>query len=485
MSRDGFRVAIIGAGASGICAAIKLAECGIENVEIFEKGHDVGGTWRDNTYPGLTCDIPSHLYRYSFAPNPDWSREYAPAAEIHAYLKGVAGRYGILDKIQLATGVRTATFKDRRWHVTTDNGHQGTFDAVVAATGILHKAVVPDIEGSSSFRGASFHSSKWNHTAAIDGRRVGIIGTGSTAVQIISAIVDQAKSVTLFQRTPQWIINVENRIFSEESKAAFRQNPKKMQDIYDGLAETFNLKFAAALVGQNDEGYAEMARACRDYLENSVRDPDLRRRLTPNYKVGCKRLIVSSSFYDAIQRPNARLIDARITRIEETGVRTEDGELHGLDLLVYATGYDPFAFFRPIEIFGRDGQSLDAAWADSCRAHRSVTVPGFPNLFFVGGPNSPIGNFSYLMTAEVQVGYITECLKLLRDQRFSEIEPTEEATEAFNAELAAAMPNTVWATGGCQSWYLDKAGRIVTWPWSYERFKDDLSKPRLEEYTLK
>jgi len=483
--RDDLRVAIIGAGASGICAAIKLAECGIQNVEIFEKARDVGGTWRDNTYPGLTCDIPSHLYRYSFAPHPDWSREYAPGAEIHGYLKDVAKRHGVLDRVQIANGVKKASFEAGRWHVTAEKGDQGFFDAVIVATGILHRAVMPEIEGRETFKGASFHSSKWDHNAVIDGQNVGIIGTGSTAVQIISAVVDRARSVTLFQRTPQWIINVENRVFPEEMKAAFREHPKKMQDLYDNLAEIFNLKFAASLVGQNDAGYAEMARACREYLENGVRDPDLRRRLTPNYKVGCKRLIVSSTFYDAIQRPNARLVDAGIAGVEETGVRTVDGELHELDVLVYATGFDPFVFFRPAEILGRDGRSLDAAWTSSCRAHRSVTVPGFPNLFFIGGPNSPIGNFSYLMTAELQISYAVECLKLLREGMFREIEPTEAATDAFNAELASAMPNTVWATGGCHSWYIDKGGRVVTWPWSYERFKSDLSKPRLEEYLVR
>ncbi|HEX7922470.1 MAG TPA: NAD(P)/FAD-dependent oxidoreductase [Bradyrhizobium sp.] len=484
MAKDPFRVAIIGAGASGICAAIKLAECGITDFEIFEKAADVGGTWRDNTYPGLTCDIPSHLYRYSFAPNPNWSREYAPGAEIHAYLKGVAKRYGVLEKIHLGNGVKAAAFEQGRWHVTAENGECRTFDAVIAATGILHKAVLPEIEGRDQFAGASFHSSQWDHNTPIAGRRIGIIGTGSTSVQIISAIVDEARSVTLFQRTPQWILNVENRFFTEEAKAGFRENPARMQEIYDGLGESLNLKFAAALVGDNDDGYAEMARACRNHLETAVRDPDLRRRLTPDYKVGCKRLIVSSTFYEAIQRPNARLVDSGIGHIEATGVRTTDGELHEVDVLVFATGYDPFAFFRPTEILGRDGQRLSDAWEVSCRAHRSVTVPGFPNFFLIGGPNSPIGNFSYLMTAEVQIGYVMECLKLLQQGSFSEMEPTLGATAAFNTELANALPHTVWATGGCRSWYLDKSGTVVTWPWNYERFKSDLSAPRLEEFLV-
>jgi cyclohexanone monooxygenase len=485
MARRDLRIAIIGAGASGIGAAIKLADRGIDNVEIFEKADDVGGTWRDNTYPGLTCDVPSHLYRYSFAPNPNWSREYAPGGEIHAYLKDVAKRHGVFQKVQLANGVRKASFEDSRWHVVAENGDRGLFDAVVVATGILHRPVMPDIAGRDSFAGASFHSARWDHSAVLDGRRVGIIGTGSTAVQITSALVDRVKSLSLFQRTPQWIVKVENRFFSDAKKAEFRNNPQKMDGLYNYLADVFNFRFAASLVGENDAGYAEMVRACRENLENSVHDPELRRRLTPNYKVGCKRLIVSSSFYDAIQRPNARLVDARIEKVQEKGVRTVDGELHEFDVLVYATGFDPFAFFRPAEILGRGGQSLDAAWADSCRAHRSLTVPGFPNLFLIGGPNSPIGNFSYLMTAELQIGYAVECINLLRDGTCREIEPTEEATRRFNDELAKAMPNTVWVTGGCHSWYLDKAGNVVSWPWTFERFRADLAKPRLEEYSLR
>ena len=481
-SNASFKVAIIGAGASGIATAVYLQRAGIA-FTVFERAGDVGGTWRDNTYPGLSCDVPSHLYRYSFAPNAEWSHEYSPAAEIHAYFRNVAEELGIIEKVRLSSEVTKAEFVgEGLWRITTTKGDEGLFNAVIAATGVLHKPVLPDIDGRDSFAGASFHSSRWNHDVALAGKRVGIIGTGSTATQILPAIVDEVASVSLFQRTPQWIVNVPNNPFPEEKKTAFRDEPQKMADLYDHLNNVFNQRFAASLVGENDEGLAEMARACRQNLEDNVHDVDLRRRLTPSYQAGCKRLIVSDKFYPAIQSPNARLVDTRIARIESPGVRTSDGLLHELDVIVYATGFDPFAFFRPAVIVGRNGLSLNERWKESCQAYRSVAVPGFPNLFFIGGPNSPIGNFSFLRTAEVQIGYVTKLVKLLAEGAHREVEPTEEATDAFNAEVEQAIKHTVWVTGGCTSWYFDKRGKVVSWPWSYGRFEADLKQPRMEEF---
>jgi cyclohexanone monooxygenase len=476
-----FRVAIVGAGASGIAMAASLQRAAIP-FELFERADDVGGTWRDNTYPGLACDVPSHLYRYSFAPNPDWTHEYSPGAEIHGYFRGVAESRGILDRIRFSSNVvRIAYDGDGTWRVETKHGDQGRFNAVVLATGILHKPVLPKIAGLADFAGASFHSSQWDHGQSLTGKRVGIIGTGSTATQILPAIVDQVAQVSLFQRTPQWIIAVPNNALPEEKKAAFRRDPAKMKALYEFLNDIFNQRFAASLVGENPDGLAEIDRLCRENLEINVHDAELRRRLTPSYQPGCKRLIVSDKFYPAIQRPNARLIDTPITRIEAGGVRTEEGALHELDILVYATGFDPFAFFRPTEIIGRDGQSLNELWKGSCSAYRSVAVPGFPNLFLIGGPNSPIGNFSYLRTAEVQIGYIEQLIADLAAGTYRQIEPTQEATDNFNDEIAAAMKETVWVTGGCTSWYYDRQGKVVSWPWTYARFEASLRHPRFDE----
>lgn len=484
MKQASFRVAIIGAGASGIAMAVNLKRAGIPFV-IFERADDVGGTWRDNTYPGLACDVPSHLYRFSFAPNAEWSHEYSPGGEIHAYFRGVAEKLGIMEHVRFSSEVKEARFiGEGQWQITTVKGSAGLFNAVVAASGILHKAVLPNIEGRDSFAGTAFHSSQWNHDISLAGKRVGIIGTGSTATQILPAIVDQVGSVSLFQRTPQWILNVPNNRFTDEKKQAFRTEPNKMAELYNHLNFIFNERFAASLVGENDEGLDEMARMCRENLEQNVHDPELRNRLTPSYQAGCKRLIVSDKFYPAIQRENAHLVDTPITRIEPDGVRTNDGVLHGLDMIVYATGFDPFAFFRPATIVGRNGVSLNERWQESCQAYRSVAVPEFPNLFFVGGPNSPIGNFSYLRTAEVQIGYVMELIKRLAEGNYREVEPTQEATDAFNAEVEQAITRTVWVTGGCTSWYFDKRGKVVSWPWSYGRFQSDLKQPRMEEFKV-
>lgn len=481
MGSTPFRVAVIGAGASGIATGVRLKQAGIA-FDIFERADDVGGTWRDNRYPGLACDVPSHLYRYSFAPNAEWTHEYAPAAEIHAYFRKVAEDLGILAHVRLSNEMKTAEYAgDGLWRLVTSQGDQGLYNAVILATGILHQAVLPEIPGRDSFAGAAFHSARWDQSLDIAGKRVGIIGTGSTATQILPAIVDQVASVSLFQRTPQWISPVPNNTFSEEKKKQFRDNPQKMSELYAFLNDVFNNRFASALVGANDEALAEMARACRENLENNVHDPDLRRRLTPNYQTGCKRLIVSDRFYPAIQKDNAHLVDTPIAGIEPGGVRTKDGELHELDVIVYATGFDPFAFFRPAVITGRDGVTLNERWKDSCQAYRSVAVPEFPNLFFIGGPNSPIGNFSYLRTAEVQIGYAMQLVQMLADGAHREVEPTREATAAFNAEVAEAIRHTVWATGGCTSWYFDRQGNVVSWPWTYARFEADLSKPRIAE----
>lgn len=481
MGRKPFRVAIIGAGASGIAMAISLQRAAIP-FEIFERAADVGGTWRDNSYPGLACDVPSHLYRYSFAPNAEWTHEYAPGAEIHRYFRGVAEEHGIIGRIRFSSEVvRIAYEGEGEWHIETRQGDEGRFNAVVLATGILHKAVLPKIEGMADFAGVAFHSSRWDNGRSLAGKRVGLVGTGSTATQILPAIVDEVAEVSLFQRTAQWIVGVPNKEFPEEKKEAFRKDPQKMKNLYEFLNDVFNQRFAASLVGENDEGLAEIDRLCRENLNNNVHDPDLRRRLTPDYQPGCKRLIVSDKFYPAIQRSNAHLVDTPIARIEPEGIRTEDGRLHELDVIVYATGFDPFAFFRPAEIVGRDGESLNERWKDSCSAYRSVAVPGFPNLFFIGGPNSPIGNFSYLRTAEVQIGYVEQLIAELAAGNYKEIEPSQEATDRFNKDIAAAMKDTVWVTGGCTSWYYDKQGNVVSWPWTYARFEAGLKHPRFDD----
>jgi len=481
-TRLGLRIAVIGAGAGGIATAIRLRERGVSDVVIFEKAGEPGGTWRDNTYPGITCDVPSHLYRFSFAPNPDWSHKYSPGPEIQAYMRKVAADYGVEARIRLNSEVLSAAWRDGAWEIVTNQGPQGRFDAVITAVGILHHPALPDIEGLGDFAGAAFHTARWDHSIPLEGKRIGVIGTGSTAIQVVPAIVDRAAKVSLFQRTPQWILPEPNLPIAEEKRAAYRADPALLADQYAHLAQAFNGAFCAAVAGEAPDVYARMAQACLDNL-NTVADPELRARLTPDYRMGCKRLIVSSLFYPAIQRPDAELVTDPIARIEAGGVRTADGRLHDLDILVLATGFDAHHPFGDMRITGRSGRSLSETWAKGNVTYRGVTVPDLPNWFMLGGPNSPLGNFSFLMTAERQLDYVLQLVDLLVEGRAREITPKDEPTAAWTQALKDKLAGSIWASG-CRSWYFDPHGNVATYPWSYETFEAEMKAPVLADYAL-
>ncbi|MCK1715945.1 MULTISPECIES: NAD(P)/FAD-dependent oxidoreductase [unclassified Bradyrhizobium] len=475
------RIAVIGAGASGIAAAIRLREIGTDHVVVFEKAAEVGGTWRDNNYPGLTCDVPSHLYRYSFAPNPDWSHKYAPGSEIQAYVSGIADRFGVRSLIRFNHEMTEASWTGSGWRLQTNQGDQGEFDAVISAVGVLHHPSYPRIARLADFEGVSFHSARWDHSVALEGKRVGIIGTGSTAVQILPAIVDGVAKVSLFQRTAQWIFPEINSPTSEERKQAFRTDPSLMAQEYLRLAKLFNGAFCAALAGENPEVYEEMRLACLNNL-NTVAAPDLRSRLTPNYRVGCKRLIVSGLFYPAIQRPNAELVDDPILHAEPRGLVSQGGRLHELDVLVLATGFETHRPFGRAIVRGAGGHTLEEAWADGNITYRAVTTPGFPNWFMIGGPYSPIGNFSFLMTAERQISYVLQLVELLSSQARA-VAPRRDATLAYFNALKERAKTSIWASG-CRSWYIDAHGNIASYPWGYDVFERDMSKPVLSDYEV-
>lgn len=475
------KIAVIGAGASGIMAVVKLREIGQTDVQVFEKASELGGTWRDNRYPGVACDVPSHLYRYSFAPNAEWSRVCASGTEILAYLRNVADAHDVTRLITFGAEVSESRYADGKWTLTTTAGTFGPFDAVITAMGILRHPVLPAIEGLQSFGGDMFHTGRWNDDVSLEGKRVGIVGTGSTSTQIVPAIADRVSNLSLFQRTPQWILPLPNTPIPEDEKEAFRRDPALLQARYEQLGHEFNSKFAAAVVGKNPRVYERMVQLAHDNLENSVKDPALREKLRPDYKVGCKRLVMSDGFYAAVQKPNVDLVTDAIAHVEPQGVRTVDGKLHALDVLVLATGYDAHSTLFPMQLVGEAGLTIDEAWKDAHQAYLGVTIPGFPNFFMIGGPNSPIGNFSFLMTAEKQCEYAVSLIQLLAAGEIKALSPTVSAMEAFNAAVQEEMRETVW-TSGCRSWYMDKNGNISSWPWTYEHFEEVMTAPRLEDF---
>lgn len=474
------RIVIIGAGMAGILSAIKLREAGYHDFIIYEKADSLGGTWRENTYPGLACDVPAHLYTYSFEPNPTWSHVFAPGPEIRDYFENVAKKYGVVERVCFGEEVASCEFLDGRWRIRMKSRRTDQADVVIAATGVLHHPNLPNIPGLETFRGACFHSAKWDHSVPLDGKRVGVIGTGSTAIQITSALVDRVAKFKLFQRTAQWVLKLENTPYNEAERAVFAQDPKKIQAVREQL-QTFFDTFSAAVIDAESPQMKEIEAACLANLEQTVVDPVLREQLRPNYRAACKRLIMSPDFYEAIQHPHAELVVSGIEQVEPTGIRTKDGVLHELDVLVLATGFRADRFIRPAVVRGRGGVDLDTVWEDHPVAYLSIAIPDFPNFFMLNGPNGPVGNFSLIKIAEQQLHYILQLLDKIRNGECREISPRRGAAVEFEQARTEAAKKSIWATG-CKSWYLDKHGVPASWPWSTARFDAEMAAPKFEAY---
>ncbi|WP_162932536.1 flavin-containing monooxygenase [Solimonas sp. K1W22B-7] len=476
------RVIIIGAGMSGILMGIKLRAAGIESFEILEMGHKLGGTWRDNTYPGLCCDVPAHTYAYTFEPNWKWKGLYAEGAEIQAYFEHCADKYGITPFVRLDTRVTGVIRENGAWTVTTADGRRRLADVVVTCVGGLVHPKTPEIPGLDSFAGATFHSARWDHSVPLEGRRVGVIGTGSTAVQITSALAGKAGHFSLFQRTPQWVC----RNFEMRRPEWLRQLYRRMPSLAWATGRFQNLllenTFSRGVAG-NQTLMRPIEALCRANLDR-VRDPVLKASLTPDYRVGCKRLVFSDSFYEAIQRPATELVTSPIERIEPRGIVTRDGRLHPLDVLVAATGFHVMDYFRGMSVIGDEGQNIGETWAQTgAQAHRTVAVAGCTNFFMVIGPNSPVGNFSLTGVSETQVRYIMQCIALLRDAKARALVPRAEAQLRHNERLRRGMKGTVW-TSGCRSWYLDASGLPNVYPFVPQQFRRDMKRVEPEEFLV-
>ncbi|MFC6981106.1 flavin-containing monooxygenase [Microbulbifer taiwanensis] len=428
--------------------------------------------------------MPSHSYTYSFAPNPDWSRHLPPGPEVQAYFAKVTAEYKLADSIRFNEEIVSCVFEDGQWQLKSASGIEDRADFVIGATGVLHHPKFPQIPGADSFEGALFHSAQWDHSVPLDGKRIGVIGNGSTGVQIISALASRAQKLCHFQRTAQWIMPVENPEFSEAEKQAFREDAELLHRMQNDETLNANIeRFTQAIVDPESEAMQQIEAYVKSNLENSVTDPELRERLRPNYRAACKRLIYSPDYYQAIQHPNAQLVTDGIECIEPQGVRTKDGVLHELDVIVFATGFHADRFMRPMNVVGRDGVALNHVWSVRPTAYMAVSIPDFPNLFMLNGPNGPVGNFSLIEIAELQWNYISQLIEKVAGGECREVSASREALAQFDRERIAAARKTIFGTG-CNSWYLDAEGVPATWPWSRSRFAEEMQAPKLEAFEL-
>jgi cyclohexanone monooxygenase len=456
-ARPKHTVAVIGAGAGGIAMGIKLKRAGYD-FTIYEKSDGVGGTWRDNGYPGAACDVPSHLYSFSFELNPWWSRTYATQPEILAYLERCTDQYGIRSHLRTGVAITEARWgeTEQHWTLTTATGDIFTSDVVVSGLGMLNVPVVPDLPGAGRFQGRSFHSSRWDHSKALAGERVGSIGTGASAIQYVPAIAAEVEHLTVFQRTPIWITPRMDKPFTPEEQRRFARVPFaarihrwKIWWTYEGA------DFAAT-----SEQTTMQTELARSYLERKIEDPELRAKLTPDYPVGCKRPLISRNWLPALTRPNVRLVTEPIAEITEQGIRTADGEEHRLDTIIYGTGFRANEYLTAVDFYGREGRRLRDDWRDGAEAFLGLTVSGFPNLFLLYGPNTN-GVNSIIFMHEAQANYVMSALRTMRRRRIGALDVRTRVMDRYNRRIQRAMAGTVW-TAGCTNYFRLPSGKVVT-----------------------
>ena len=458
-------VLIIGTGFAGLGMGIRLKQAGFHDFAILEQADAIGGTWRDNHYPGAACDVPSYLYSFSFEPNPRWSRSFGAQGEILAYMNHCADKYGLRPHIQLNTEITRAAFDERAgiWEVRTRDGRTLRARALVSGCGGLSRPSYPDIPGLSSFAGKTFHSARWDHSYPLEGKRVGVIGTGASAIQIVPSIAPRVGKLDVFQRTPAWILPKADVAIPAGVKETFRRAPGLQQLARTAIYWLLEWRAYAFVVNPKLMKKAE-PQALR-YLAAQVRDPALRAKLTPAYTMGCKRILLSNDYFAAMQRENVALITDGIERITPAGVRTKDGREHPLDALVCATGFQAAEAVAPFEIRGRGGRELNAEWKAGAEAYLGTTVAGFPNLFLLVGPNTGLGHNSMVFIIESQVEYVLDAVRTMKAKKVQYVDVKPEVQQAYNERLQARMAKTVWSTGGCKAWYTTSDGKNTTlWP---------------------
>lgn len=461
-------VIVVGAGFGGLAAAHHLRTAGFDDVTLLERAGDVGGVWRDNVYPGAACDVPSVLYSWSFAPKTDWSHRYARQPEILDYIRDHARRSGLRDRVRTGADVTHARYDEpaRRWHVTLATGETLSADVLVSAVGQLSRPAVPRLPGFDTFAGPVFHSATWDHDVALAGRRVGVIGTGASAIQLVPAIVDRVGAMTVFQRSAPYVVPKPDGAYSRRQQHRFARHPRlhrATRQVVFHLSEQLNrtLDSDGRLAGV-------LHRAWQLHLRRQVPDPALRARLVPDYPLGCKRLLFSNDWYPALTRSHVDVVGDAITAVEPGGIRTADGRFHELDVLVLGTGFAATEFLVPMEVAGRDGVRLADAWEGGARAHLGLSVPGFPSFFVIYGPNTNLGGSSIIGMLEAQARYVVQAVREIAAH--GPLEVRADRAAAYDEEMQDRLAGSVWSS--CASWYRDPGGRITTnWPGTVTEYR--------------
>jgi len=453
-----FPIAIIGAGFAGIGTAIQLLKAGIDSFTIFERAGEIGGTWRDNTYPGAACDVPSHVYSFSFEPNPGWSRAFAESGEIWEYLQNVVDKWNLRSHLRLDTEIVDARFDEDAGSWTLTTSREETFNARVVVSGVggLVDPSFPDIKGIQSFAGEIFHTARWNHHYDLTGRNVAVIGTGASAVQVVPAIAPQVAKLSVFQRTPAWVMPKRDRKYSEKAKQFYARHPLALRA--SRFAKYWLSEALGPMVFLDAPRLSAIGeRASLRHLRSQVKDPDLRAKLTPHFQFGCKRILISDDYWATFERENVELVTDPIEEIRRNGVETCDGTLHEQDAIIFATGFALNIATAPFPVTGRDGRTLDDAWKAGAVAYKGMTVSGFPNWFILMGPNTGPGHTSVLVFTEAQVHHAVQAIQKMIGEDLRYVDVRQDVQDRYNAGIQRRMKRMVW-TSGCKSWYLSPDG---------------------------
>jgi cation diffusion facilitator CzcD-associated flavoprotein CzcO len=476
------RIAIVGTGFAGLGMAIRLKEEGEHDFVLLERAADIGGTWRDNTYPGCRCDVPSHLYSFSFAPNPNWSSTFSPQSEILDYLKDCAERFGVLPHVRFETELEGASWDDEDglWRLETSQGPL-TAELLVAAQGPLSEPSLPEVPGLDEFEGTAFHSACWDHDHDLTGERVAVIGTGASAIQFVPEIQPKVGKLHVFQRTPPWVIPHRNRPLKRWERALYRLFPPAQLAMRAGIywaRELFVLLFRHPPVNRLLEQLP------LTHMRSQIKDPELRRKLTPEYRMGCKRILPADEWYPALAQPNVEVVTGGVTEIRPHSVIAEDGSEREVDTIIFGTGFHVTDVPIADRIEAR-GRTLADVWQGSMQAYKGTTVAGYPNLFFLVGPNTGLGHTSIVFMIESQIAYVLDALRTMRRRGAEVLEVREEAQASYNAELDRMTEGTVWVTGGCTSYYIDRNGHnSALWPTFTWPFRRRLREFDAAAYTL-